>query len=223
MMNGVQERQLGIQGAGESGYTLALRGAGLRLAGCKPVYIWSLNTMKALKVLILVVLVLALIIGGVGMMLPGTYKAEESIVIKAKPETIFPLIGNLKQGEKWTPWSVAKDPTLKRAYINGEQGVGASMAWEGKTFGKGSMTITASDPLKGIEYDLVFNEGQFKSKGTLKMEVVTDGTKVIWTDAGDLGSNPISRWFGLMIPSFLGKDFQAGLASLKDVAEKSGM
>jgi hypothetical protein len=37
---------------------------------------------------------------------------------------------------------------------------------------------------------------------------------------GDMGSNPLFRWFALTMDSMVGKDFSAGLANLKALAEK---
>jgi hypothetical protein len=34
-----------------------------------------------------------------------------------------------------------------------------------------------------------------------------------------MGSNPLNRWFGLMMDRLVGPDFEAGLANLKRLAE----
>jgi hypothetical protein len=38
---------------------------------------------------------------------------------------------------------------------------------------------------------------------------------------GDMGGNPIFRWMALAADRLVGMDFEAGLANLKAVAEKS--
>ena len=45
-------------------------------------------------------------------------------------------------------------------------------------------------------------------------------TRVTWTMNGDMGSNPLFRWMALGADRMVGKDFEAGLANLKAVAEK---
>jgi hypothetical protein len=40
-----------------------------------------------------------------------------------------------------------------------------------------------------------------------------------WTNEGEMGGNPINRWFGLMMDRMVGPDFEAGLANLKKLAE----
>ncbi|MEO6024084.1 MAG: SRPBCC family protein, partial [Burkholderiales bacterium] len=58
------------------------------------------------------------------------------------------------------------------------------------------------------------------SRGKLELAPAGSGTKISWSNEGDLGNNPINRYFGLMMHSWVGKDFEAGLANLKTLAEK---
>ncbi len=46
------------------------------------------------------------------------------------------------------------------------------------------------------------------------------GTRVTWSMAGNMGSNPLMRWFALFGDRMVGPDFEAGLANLKALAEK---
>ena len=41
-----------------------------------------------------------------------------------------------------------------------------------------------------------------------------------WRINGDMGSNPLMRWFALGADAMIGKDFADGLAGLKTLAEK---
>jgi len=43
----------------------------------------------------------------------------------------------------------------------------------------------------------------------------------VWVDAGDLGLNPLSHWFGLFLDRMIGPDFEAGLAKLKALCENA--
>ena len=44
--------------------------------------------------------------------------------------------------------------------------------------------------------------------------------RVVWLMNGDMGSNPLLRWMTLFVDGMVGKDFEAGLANLKALAEK---
>ena len=58
------------------------------------------------------------------------------------------------------------------------------------------------------------------SSGKLELTPAGSNTNVTWTNAGDLGGNPVVRYFGLVMDSMVGKDFRAGLNNLKTLAEK---
>ncbi len=59
------------------------------------------------------------------------------------------------------------------------------------------------------------------SRGQLLLAPDGNGTRVTWTNEGDMGGNPVNRYFGLMMDRLVGPDFEAGLANLKGLAEKS--
>jgi hypothetical protein len=44
---------------------------------------------------------------------------------------------------------------------------------------------------------------------------------VTWSNAGELGYNPVNRWFGLLMDNFMGRDFEEGLRNLKTQAESA--
>ena len=82
------------------------------------------------------------------------------------------------------------------------------------------MTFTAAEPGRRVAYDLFFPDFGTTSSGDLTLVPEGGGTKVTWTMNGDMGANPLFRWFALNADSMVGKDFDAGLAGLKEVAEK---
>lgn len=73
-----------------------------------------------------------------------------------------------------------------------------------------------------LVYRLTFADWGMRSTGTLllvpKGEAVTE---VKWTSDGDLGNNPMYRYFGLFMDKMIGKDFEGGLINLKSLAEKN--
>ena len=54
----------------------------------------------------------------------------------------------------------------------------------------------------------------------MALEPAGSATKVTWSNFGDLGGNPLVRYFGLVMDKMVGADFEAGLAGLKALAEK---
>lgn len=171
--------------------------------------------MRFLKKLVIFLIVVAALAAAGAFLIPSHYKVERSVVIQAKPDAIFPHVNQLKRWEEWTPWTKELDPTMKRTFSGPEQGAGAVMAWTGEKTGNGTMKLTASDPVKSISYELDFEQGKHKSTGVIAFEPSGGGTQVKWTNEGDAGMNPISRYSNLLMDKFMGPDFQKGLDKLK--------
>ena len=150
--------------------------------------------------------------------LPSSYTVERSIVIAAEPAQVYPAVSDLRTWKEWTAWTQERDPDCKWTY-EGEEGTGSKMVWEGDELGQGELTISSADPANGIEFDLAFDEGAYLSKGSVRLEKTADGTKVIWINGGELGNNPINRWFGLAMDSMMGGEFETCLEGLKKRVE----
>lgn len=70
----------------------------------------------------------------------------------------------------------------------------------------------------GVEYLLIF-EGFSTSPGGLRFEPTQAGTRVVWWMRGDVGKNPLNRYFALLMEPMMRKDLIAGLEKLKGLAE----
>ncbi len=172
--------------------------------------------------------VLLKILGGLGALVlllvvvafffPREYRIERSVLIKAKPEVVHAQLADMRAWKAWSAWH-ERDPGMKNTYSDQQAVVGAWSAWESKTEGNGKSTLTEVTPTK-IVYALEFPDMGMQSTGMFELAPQADGVKVVWSDAGDLGMNPMSRWFGLFLDKLVGPDFDAGLAKLKRNLEK---
>ncbi|NJK86521.1 MAG: hypothetical protein HC906_11675 [Bacteroidales bacterium] len=99
-------------------------------------------------------------------------------------------------------------------------GNGAFYTWKSdhKNVGNGKLTIIASQP-----YDSIKTEMDFMEQGTASAYYLfnpTDsGTIVTWGFDSDMGMNPITRYFGLMMDKWIGTDYEKGLNKLAEVSE----
>ena len=173
-----------------------------------------MKIVKWLAVIIAAVVVLFILIG---FALPKDYTVERTIVIEAEPAAVHTLVGELTAWDHWTPWLEA-DPTIKTTFGEITSGVGASQAWTGKS-GSGELTFTQCSPETGVIYDMSFDQGKYVSIGGLDYKAVDGGTEVTWRMAGDMGGNPVRRYFGTMMDAMVGPMFEKGLAKLKTAAE----
>jgi hypothetical protein len=169
-----------------------------------------------MKKFLLVVLVLLVVAAVIGYFLPHGYSVEESININAKPSKIHDLVGDLRQWDSWTPWK-DMDPSVQVTFGKETKGVGASQTWTGKD-GNGSLTFTASDDKRGIEYDMMFDKTP--AKGGLRYDQKGDTTTVTWWLKGDMEMPVVGGYLALLMPRMVGPEFQKGLSRLKRESEK---
>ena len=152
---------------------------------------------------------------------PDTFSVQRSASIKAPPEKVFALINDFKRWDAWSPWE-KKDPAMKRSFGAATAGKGASYAWEGnKDVGQGSMEITNSVPSSAISLKLDFLK-PFEAHNLVDftLQAKGDATEVTWTMAGDTPYFAKIIHVFINMDSMVGKDFEAGLANLKSIAEK---
>jgi polyketide cyclase/dehydrase/lipid transport protein len=142
---------------------------------------------------------------------PDTFRVQRAISIKAAPEKIFPFLNDLHSFGAWSPYE-KKDPAMKRTFTGPASGNGAVYEWEGdKNVGKGRMEIADTAPPSNVKIKLDFVK-PFESKGAF--------TEVTWAMQGPVPYVAKIMHVFLDMDSMVGKDFEAGLANLKTVAEK---
>ena len=176
--------------------------------------------MKTLKRIFVIILALVILLVIIAFLLPGTYYVVRSTVIGSHQAAIYDLTSHFNKWDVWTPWTKQIDSTAIFELSGPDGQVGTSRKWDGKVLGNGQMTFTELVPGQLVAYDLSFQHGKYNSKGQLSIEPVGDSSKVSWSDAGNLGYNPINRYFGLFMGKMMAPDFDKGLAKLKKVAEE---
>jgi uncharacterized protein YndB with AHSA1/START domain len=175
--------------------------------------------MKILKLLLGLVLLLALLLVAGGYLLSPKFVVTRSVVVNAPADRVYGLIASPRQWRAWSVWNL-RDPAMQIEYSGPESGAGATWAWTSKSEGDGKMSFTAAEAPRRVAYALYFPDFGTTSLGELRLEGEGSGTRVTWVMNGDMGRNPLFRWFALNADSMVGKDFEAGLANLKAVAEK---
>jgi hypothetical protein len=175
--------------------------------------------MRFIKTAATVLIILVVTVAVIGLFLPARYSVERSVVIDAEPGEIHGYVGNLRRWDEWAPWK-EEDPSIVATLGEKTSGQGASQSWVGES-GTGALTITASSPDTGIEYDLLFDGGTYECKSSMKYDRMPDGdTKVTWAMSGDMGKSLTSGYFALLMDTMVGNMFEKGLSNLKNVVEK---
>jgi len=168
-----------------------------------------------------VVFVVVLLVGlvGIGFLLAERIHVERSAQIAASPAAMHALLNSFEKFDQWSPWADL-DPGVKVERSGPASGVGARYAWHGNAeVGAGSQEIIATTPDSSVQIRLVFDGFDQPSVSTFTIKPEGNGSLVTWAMDSELGSNPINRYFGLMMDKYIGQDYEKGLARLKALAE----
>ncbi len=176
--------------------------------------------MRWVKRIALTLVAIVVLLLGIGLILPSTFKVQRSVDIAAGPDKIYPLIADPREWKRWSAWN-ARDPAMKIVYSGPPSGPGAKWTWQSASEGNGEMTFTSVVPNQRVDYSLHFPDVGMSSAGEMKLEPAGPGTRVTWTNEGDVGSSPINRYFAQAMDRLVGPDFEAGLKNLKAIAERT--
>lgn len=178
--------------------------------------------MKVLKIIGIILLVLIVLIVILAFIAPQKYSVERSEVINSPKELIFSHVKYWRNWTAWLPWA-ASDPEMQ-VTIEGTDGeIGSMYKWVGdpKVTGQGEMTNTGVKSYEEIAFHLHFiKPWESESDGYVRLAEANGGTMVSW---GIYGEVPIPWNIMLLFTSMekmVGKDFEKGLAMLKNICEK---
>jgi hypothetical protein len=177
--------------------------------------------MKLIRRLLVLLVIVAAIFAGVGLLLPAAIHVERSAMIAAKPAQIFPYMNNFRKFNAWSPWA-ARDPAIQYAFTGPDNGAGATMNWQSEKLGNGRQQILTSVPDERVVTSLEFG-GMGGAQANFSLAPEGAATLVTWSLNTDLPYNPVARWFGLMFPRWIAADYDEGLLRLKNLVEKGSV
>ena len=175
-------------------------------------------------VTVVIVLLLVVVAGAVlayAATKPDVFHVRRTASIKAPPDKIFPLINDFRSWSSWSPYE-HKDPAMKRTYSGAAAGTGAVYAWDGdKNVGSGRIEIADTTPPNRVAIKLdMITPFETHNRVEFTLQPKGDTTDVTWAMNGD------TPYFAKILHVFMdmdrmvGRDFEAGLANLKALAEK---
>ena len=152
---------------------------------------------------------------------PDTLRVQRAAAIHAPPEKIFPLINDFHRWASWSPYEV-KDPDMQRTFSGANSGKGAVYAWNGnRQVGSGRMEILDAPAPSKVVIQLDFLK-PFEAHNTAEFTFVPQGdtTNVTWLMHGPAPLMSKVMQVFINLDHMIGRDFEAGLANLKKLAEK---
>lgn len=178
--------------------------------------------MNSLKIVILALLLLAVALFGASYQLPLQIEVEQSIVLGASPEKVYPLIENPTEWEKWNAVNTTVDPSMIRLYSGPMIGAGARMQWNGDKVGKGEVVFTESISPQSLTYKQTDSEQADTTNGSFTLEAVEGGyTKLSWKQKAPIKDEPVARLLGVWLKYKRQGEVQKGLNSLKNMLENN--
>jgi uncharacterized protein YndB with AHSA1/START domain len=155
---------------------------------------------------------------------PDRFSVQRAVSVKAPPEKIFPLINDFHQWGSWSPYE-NKDPAMKRSYSGAAEGKGAVYGWDGdRNVGSGRMEILDASLPSKIVIKLDFFK-PFEGHNTAEFTMLPQGdatspmTDVTWLMHGPAPFISKLMQVFMNIDNMIGKDFEVGLANLKQLTE----
>ncbi len=170
--------------------------------------------------IIVIVALLLLAVLGVAATRPNEFRVQRTTRINAAPDRILPNIADFHRWEAWSPYEKL-DAAMVKTHSGTASGPGAVYEWEGNSkVGKGRMEILEAAPRK-VTVKLDFMR-PFEAHNTaeFRLDPVDDATDVTWAMYGP--SPYMIKVMGVFfnMDKLVGKDFETGLANLKQVAER---
>jgi len=179
--------------------------------------------MKWRHVVLIVVVCVSLVVSAVliaASRQPDTLTVTRSLEMPVPPGQVFPLVNDLHQMQKWSPWAKL-DLQATNSFAGPESGTGAVFRWSGNSnVGEGSMEITDSVPDQQVDILLSFVQPfQSQNNVSFTFEPQGDGTLVTWTMTGE--ANLVTKVLGLFVDmsQMVGGQFEEGLNNLKQEAQ----
>lgn len=152
---------------------------------------------------------------------PDSFMLQRSLLIQAPPDKLHPLINDMRAFNTWNPYE-KKDPAIQGSYSGPAAGPGARYVFKGnQDVGEGSLEITASSPGQiAMRLDM---SAPMQASNAITFTLVprgAGGTEVTWAMRGACPF--IAKLMGVFIDmdKMIGRDFEAGLASLQLLAER---
>lgn len=177
--------------------------------------------MKILKIIGIIFLVIIVAVVIFILTLKGENHLERSITINAPVEKVYKVVSDFSYNKEWSPW-YKMDPNTKYEYTENTSGVGAKYSWDSEdpNVMKGEQEIIEDRKNEFVNTSMKFGDmaGTYSASFILK-PVDDNTTELTWTYDGKADAVGEKFFIDYLTESFLGPQYEQGLADLKTYIE----
>lgn len=151
---------------------------------------------------------------------PDSFSVARSTTVQANADKLYPLINDLHQFNTWNPFE-RKDPEIKGEYRGPAAGPGATYHFQGGKSGSGSLRVVDSAPGKVTMELHMLEPMEGRNRIVFTLQPRGNATEVTWAMDGPMPF--VSKVITLFVDMdrMIGGDFENGLATLKQRAERT--
>jgi len=175
------------------------------------------------NVLMFLLLLLGVMMLG-SLFLPDRVLIERSIVIASPPAKVFAMLNGFDNYAQWSPWHKAG---MKYQSSGPHSGIGATLEWQSKSRGDGSLEIISSEVSQKIVTRMDFVDHGSVLSRFIFSPGPGGGTRLVWQYDADLSEieNPLfhyaGRYMALLMEKWVAEDFDKGLKKIQQLSEKN--
>ncbi len=178
--------------------------------------------MKALKYIVLLILILTIGSAIYIATLDNKYEVSRTKIIKAPIEVVYDNVNDYKNWPTWSPW-LEKDTLTELSYSDISFGKDASYSWKSahQDVGEGSMKTLESVSFRSISQKITFvKPWESVSDISWEFKPVSEGTEVTWSMKGEMGFGEKAYMaFNGGMDKMVGPDYEKGLEKLDAVLQ----
>ncbi|MEX2531409.1 MAG: SRPBCC family protein [Gemmatimonadota bacterium] len=157
-------------------------------------------------------LLLALL--ALGYLLPSEWSAERTRTLDAPADLVLPYVDGARGWTRWTP-----APESDVEYFGPERGEGSGHRWDDPGYGEGEFRITSLESPGRVTYEVEVEGGAIRIAGTMHVDPMGEGTRVVWREEGDFGWNPLLGYLAGRMDDLQGAQMEASLDALSRLVE----
>jgi hypothetical protein len=182
------------------------------------------HILRVAQIVLGSLLAVALLLVGLGLLLPRHWHVEASIMINAPPAAIHARVDDLNHWPQWAQWN--QSALAPQNHVGTpSSGPGATLTWYGRAqagdkLTTGEVRIARSEPSLGVWFESRTMGGD-PSRASLTYTERPGVTEVTWRDDGELPPI-VGGLFRDLFQKRLAQHMQEGLEKLKDLVERGG-